>query len=335
MTDYYEILGASKGASDSEIKKAYRQRARELHPDLHPDDPKAKENFQQLQEAFDILGDTQKRAVYDRYGVNPDRMGQGASGPGGFQWSGGGKSFSDFFRSYGGGSGQGGGQSGGQGEMPDDLAAMLEGMLNGGMRGGAASAGSARRRRSAPPASRGIDIEQRVTIPLPLAVRGGSVDVLLARRSGPPQNVSVKIPAGVESGKKIRLRGLGEPSPSGNGPASGGPAGDAILLIDIAEHPYYRRVGTNLLLRLPVSLREAVFGSTIEITTSKGTVALKVPPRSTSGTKLRLKGHGTAAGSDLIVELEVRLPKSWSDADLQAIERLTTPDPAMRDDLTW
>ncbi|MGL4944228.1 MAG: DnaJ C-terminal domain-containing protein [Thermoguttaceae bacterium] len=318
MTDYYSILGVSKGASDGEIKQAYRKRARELHPDLHPDDPKAKEKFQELQEAFDVLNDTQKRAVYDRYGVNPDRMSQGASGPGGFQWSGGGQSFADFFRSYGGG-------RGGEEAVPEDIASILGGMFGGGM-GGARTAGG-RGRRPAPP-TRGSDINQSVAIPLSLAVRGGSVDVRLERRGG-VQNVSVKIPAGVESGKKIRLRGQGEPS------ATGGPAGDAILTIDVTEHPHYRRVGNDLHLRLPVSLREAVLGGTVEIATPRGTVSLKIPPQSTSGTKLRLKGHGATTSGDMIVEIEVALPKEWTQNDVEAIRNFTTPEPTLRQDIRW
>lgn len=311
MTDYYQVLGITKNASDAEIKKAYRARARELHPDLHPDDPKAKEKFQELQEAFDILNNTEKRAVYDRYGVNPDRMGQGASGPGGFQWSGGGKSFAEFFRNSRGG-GAGGASVDG---MPEDLASLFGGMFGGTPRGRKATQ------------RRGEDITQEVAIPLSLAVRGGEVEVTLARQSG-KKTVSVKIPAGVENGKKIRLRGQGEAFGTGQ-------AGDAILLVRIAPHPHFRRIGNDLYLKLPVTFREAALGAKIEIPSPQGEVTLKIPAGSSTGTKLRLTGHGVTAKGNLIAELEVILPQKWTNADLTAIHNFTTPDPIINRSQLW
>jgi len=297
--EYYQTLGISTTASREEIQKAYRQLARKYHPDLNQNDPKrAKEQFQKVQEAFDVLGNPEKRKVYDQFGVSPDQMGSGG-GQGPFQWSFGGGSpgrkanfqfdnLDDILQMFGGGGG------GGFGGMPP------EEFINAGRR-----------------PSRGRDIEQSLSIPFVLSITGGKADVLLAGG----QTVSVAIPPGIVGGKKIRLPGLGEAG-SGRG------AGNLFLTIHVDEHPCFSRRGNNLYVDVPISLKEAVFGAKIDIPTPKGNVTLTIPPGASSGTKLRVKQCGvalpTGGAGDLFATLLVVLPKKWSEADKALLEKLRT-----------
>ena len=308
--DYYQILGVSKTASREEIQKAYRQLARKYHPDLNQNDPKkAKEQFQKVQEAFDILGNPEKRQVYDQFGVSPDQMGSGG-GQGPFQWSFGGGSpgrkanfqfnnLDDILQMFGGG-------AGGFGSVPP------EEFVHAGRR-----------------PSSGRDVEQSLTIPFALSIMGGKADVLLAGG----KTVSVSIPPGIVDGKKIRLPGLGETG-------LGGGAGNLLLSIHIEEHPCFSRRGNNLYVDVPVSLTEAVFGAKIDIPTPKGNVTLTIPPGASSGMKLRVKQCGIALPSggagDLFATLQVMLPKNWSEADKALLKKLQTePVEPIRGKLHW
>ena len=293
--DYYQILGVSKTASREEIQQAYRQLARKYHPDFNQNDPKgAKEKFQQVQEAFDVLGNQEKRDVYDRFGVPPDRMGSGG-GQGPFQWSFGGgapgrkanfkfDNIDDIMKMFGGGFGS---------VPPDDF-------FNAGHQ-----------------PIRGRDIEQTLTIPFTLSITGGKTEVATGG-----QMVSVTIPAGIASGKKIRLPGLGEAAPSGGG------SGNLLLTIHVEEHPCFSRRGNNLYVDVPISLKEAAFGTKIDIPTPKGNVTLTVPAGASSGMKLRIKQCGIALPSggagDLFATLQIALPKNWSDTDKALLEQLQT-----------
>jgi DnaJ-class molecular chaperone len=305
--DYYQTLGVSKTASREEIQKAYRQLARKCHPDLNQNDPKgAKEKFQKVQEAYDVLNNPEKRKVYDQFGVSPDQMGSGG-GQGPFQWSFGGGSpgrkanfqfdnLDDIMQMFGGGFGS---------VPPNDF-------FNAGHR-----------------PSRGRDIEQMLTIPFTLSITGGKTDV---RVGG--QSVSVTIPAGIVDGKKIRLPGLGETPPSGGG------SGNLLLTIHVEEHPCFSRRGNNLYVDVPISLKEAVFGTKIDIPTPKGNVTLTVPAGASSGMKLRIKQCGVALPSggagDLFAILQIVLPKTWSDADKALLEQLQAePAEPVRSKLWW
>ena len=304
--DYYQILGVTKTASREDIQKAYRQLARKYHPDLNQDDPKrAKEQFQKVQEAFDVLGNPEKRNVYDQFGVPPDQMGSGG-GQGPFQWSFGGGSpgrkanfqfdnLSDILQMFG----------GDFGSVPP------EEFINAGRQ-----------------PNRGRDSEQSLKIPFTLSITGGKTDVLLAGG----QTVSVNIPPGIVDGKKIRLPGLGTAGSRGSG--------NLILIIHVDEHPCFSRQGNNLYVEVPISLKEAVFGAKIDVPTPKGNVALTIPSGATSGTKLRVKQCGVASPSegtgDLFAKLQVVLPKKWSDADKALLEKLQieSAEPA-RSKLHW
>ena len=310
--DYYQTLGVSKTASREEIQKAYRQLARKYHPDFNQNDPKgSKEKFQKVQEAFDILGNQEKRKVYDQFGVSPDQMGSGG-GHGPFQWSFGGGApgrkanfqfdgMEDILKMFGGG--------GFSGASPEEF-------FHAGRRPG-----------------HGRDIEQTLTIPFTLSITGGKIDVRIDSQTG-SQTVAVTIPAGIVDGKKIRLPGLGETD------RSGGRSGNLLLTIHIEEHPCFSRRGNNLYVDVPISLKEAVFGTKINIPTPKGNVALTIPAGASSGTKLRIKQCGVVTPSggagDLFAILQIVLPKNWSDADKALLEKLQTePEEPTRRKLRW
>ena len=307
--DFYKILGVSRDASQKEIQKAYRSLARTHHPDRVDEDKRdaAKQKFQKIQEAYDVLGDPEKRKLYDQFGPNY-RQAQGAGGDpfAGFRGQAGGAEIDlgDLF---------------GAGGMFGDFAAQM---------GGGRGAGRGRR---AP--RQGETIEAETTIPFSTSILGGPVQLSIARGSE-SERLTVTIPPGIEDGKRIRLRGQGQPS------RSGGPAGDLMLTVRIAPHPYYRRAGDNLLITMPVTLIEAALGAKIDVPTPRGTIALTVPAGSSSGRKLRLKGQGVSKSDgqgDLIVELQIVLPQQLDEATKQALEKLAPQldVPNSRRDIAW
>lgn len=319
--DYYKTLGVSRGASSEEIQKAYRELARKYHPDLNPDDKTAKAKFQQVQAAFDVLNSPEKRKMYDQYGAGFEQMGQGGpGGPGGrtaYTWTGEGGPQAeniDLEELFGGFSGRGGG---GFGDFFRQFG-----------RGGAAAAGAPQ----AP--ARGADLEHELTVPFATAVNGGEAQIMVQRQSGKTETIRVKIPAGIENGKKIRLRGQGEPG------RKKGPAGDILITIHVAEHPYFRRRGNRLEVTVPVTLAEAAAGGKIDLPTPTGVITLSVPPGSSSGTKLRVKGHGVRPANkppgDLFAEIQIVLPKKLTAEDRETLQRISknyTENP--RTDLRW
>ncbi|MCY7338637.1 MAG: DnaJ domain-containing protein [Sphingomonas bacterium] len=303
MMDLYQRLGVKRGATEAEIKKAYRSLAKQLHPDRNTDNPKAAERFSQITNAYDLLSDKDKRARYDRGEIDEDGNPKSPFGSGGF---GGGGS------PYGGGARPGGGPAGGgfdgfpagfEGGNSADLSDLFEGLFGG--------AGGARRssgfgRRSAPP-QKGADVAYRLKVPFADAATLKQQRVTL----GGGRTIDLKLPKGVEDGAKIRLAGQGQEGPAGRG--------DAIVTIEIATHPFFVREGTNIRLSLPVTLKEAVLGAKIKVPTPEGAVMLTVPKGSSSGKLLRLKGRGFTAkdGSrgDQLVMLSVDLPAG--DVDLE------------------
>lgn len=229
--DYYKTLGVSKTASADEIRKAYKKLSRKYHPDVNKEKD-APERFHQVQEAFDVLGDNEKRQQYDRFG----QVFPAGAGPQGqpFNW--------------------GGGRPGGSGSGPVDFSDLfggggqidLEQILGGAFGGGG-------RRQSRRAAQRGGDVEVEVEIPFPIAVEGGKYELGLDR-DGKHESLTIKIPAGVDTGSLVRLSGQGHPG------ANGGPAGDLLVRIRVAPHPWFRREGNNLLVDVPVTITEAALG---------------------------------------------------------------------------
>lgn len=296
--DFYQALGLARGASKDEIRKAYRKLAREHHPDANPNNPQAAERFKQVQEAYDVLSDEKKRELYDRYGSNYEQAARAGAASGGNPFGGGASpfgaggsvDFSDLF-------GQGG----------IDLGEFLGG-------------GGGRTRGRRGPA-RGADLKATVRVPFQIAMTGGPVDVSIDR-NGSTETLAVKVPAGVSEGQVVRLSGQGAPSPRN------GAAGDLYLTIEIEPHPYFRREGSNILLDVPVTPSEAVLGAKIEVPTlSEGKMVLTIPPGTSSGMKLRLRGKGipdpqTAQVGDQFVVIKIVVSKVISDSDKALYQQL-------------
>ncbi len=297
MRDPYETLGVTKKASEAEIKKAFRTLAKKHHPDTHANDPKAVKKFQEISAAYEIVGDKEKRAQFDRGEIDaagqPKGFNQGfhpgaGAGSAGFEQGFGG------FRSRGGAGGGAGpqgfefhwsGTDGSEGANADDIFADLLGGLG---RGG--------RRRAQP--RKGPDVQLETTVSLTEAALGGTRRVVLADG----RQLEARIPPGVKDGQQIRLKGQGVPG------ENGGPPGDAFITIHIAPHPFFERDGLDLRMELPVTLNEAILGGKIAVPTLTGSVTLTIPPHSNSGRTLRLKGKGMpGAGNESTGDLYVRL----------------------------
>jgi DnaJ-class molecular chaperone len=298
--DLYAQLGVKRGATEAEIKKAYRSLAKQLHPDRNQDNPKAAERFNKVTQAYDLLSDADKRARYDRGEIdeegNPKMPFGGGFGGGG---------------SYGGARpGASGGFEGfpGGGAASPDLSDLFEGLFGGatGRRQGGSPFGGAAGARPRTPA-KGADVAYRLTVPFTDAATLAPQRVTLADGA----TIELKLPKGVEDGAKIRLAGRGEPGPGGTG--------DAIVTIAVEPHRFFTRDGQNVRLDLPVSLKEAVLGSKVKVPTPDGAVMLSIPKGASSGKVLRIKGRGFSdkAGTrgDLLVTLMVELPAG--DAELE------------------
>ncbi len=299
--DLYQQLGVKRGASEAEVKKAYRSLAKQLHPDRNKDNPKAAERFAKVTQAYDILSDKDRRAKYDRGEIDEDgnpRMPFGA----GFGGGGGG------YRPSGPGAGPGAGFEGFDSAGAADLSDLFEGLFGsamGGRRGGPGGFEGFGRRGRAP--QKGADVAYRLKVPFLDAATLKPQRVTLSGG----KTVDLKLPNGVDSGTKIRLAGQGQPGPAGNG--------DAIVTIEVAAHPFFTRDGKDIRLSLPISLKEAVLGAKVKVPTAEGPVMLTVPKGASSGKVLRLKGRGFTdkAGKrgDQLVTLSIDVPPG--DANLE------------------
>ena len=290
--DLYQRLGLKRGATEAEIKKAYRSLAKQLHPDRNKDNPKAAERFAQVTAAYDLLSDKDKRAQYDRGEIDEEgnpKMPFGG-GFGGYQAGGGGPQPGAGFENF---------NFGGGGDAADlsDLFEGLFGGATGGRAGGGPFSGFGRRARAAP---KGADVAYRLKVPFEDAVALKPQRITLADR----KTIDLKLPQGLEDGTRIRLAGKGEEGTGGRG--------DAIVTIEIAPHRFYTREGTNIRLELPVTLKEAVLGAKVKVPTPDGPVMLSIPKGTTSGKVLRLKGRGFVAKDgkrgDQLVAVEIDVP---------------------------
>jgi curved DNA-binding protein len=300
--DYYETLGVSKTASEAEIKKAFRKLARQHHPDVAKDKKAAEEKFKQINEAYEVLGDPEKRKKYDELGANWNQPG-GFQPPGwGPQQPGGG------FRRYGGD--DGGGvefEFGGTG-----FSDFFEAFFGGGRsRGGFGGAGFGSRPRSA---ERGSDVEADIMVTLEEALHGSRRTVSLRRgNSDKIETYQVKIPKGVHEGQRIRLAGQGEAG------AGGGKSGDLFLRVRLARHPDFTVEGSDLIHEAKVPPWQAALGGELQVPTLEGSARLKLPSGTQAGQRFRLRGHGlpTAAGArgDLFVDTQIQIPKKLTERE--------------------
>jgi len=323
--DFYKTLGISRDASPADIQKAYRDLARKYHPDLNPDDKSAKKKFQKVQAAFDVLNDPAKREQYDRYGSSFES--RGPAGPGGGGPGGGGFEDVDFSQFFGERYGADPGSSFG------DIFSQFR------RAGGAEGPQAGRGKRTTAQPKSGADLLAEIEVPFTTSILGGEAQIHVRRQTGEEETIVVKIPAGIEEGKKIRLRGQGEAPPTRNGNA-----GDILITVHVAPHPFFSRRGKNLDVRVSVTLAEAVLGAKIEVPTPHGTIMLRVPLGTSSGKKLRVKGRGVAPKGaepgDLFAEIQIVLPAQLDDESREMVRKLdehwqaaSPQDP--RRDLRW
>jgi curved DNA-binding protein len=306
--DYYKVLGVDKKAGEKEIKRAFRRLAREHHPDVNPDDPQAEERFKEINEAYEVLSDQEKRSKYDRLGADWQRWQQTGGRPGDFNWGrwttgqpgdgvhvrygtpedmedlfGGGSPFSDFFSQVFGG--MGGGRGGGFQYQPRP--------------------------------QRGQDFEQPVDITLQEAHRGASR--VLQKDD---QRLEVKIPAGAKTGTRVRMSGEG-----GIG-AAGGPAGDLYLRVTVLPDPRFERKGDDLHTVVSVDLYTMMLGGEVRVPTMTGSVVLTIPAGTQNGRTFRLRGKGMPhlrqpdQQGDLYAKVEVRLPARLTTRQKELFEEL-------------
>ncbi len=308
--DYYSTLGIGKGASKDEIQRAYRKLARKFHPDINKGS-EAESRFKEINEAYEVLKDPEKRSKYDRFGSAWKQAQRTGAPPPGFE---------DIFSQF--GFGPAGPGFGGQGtridfDVGDEGFSSFFEMLfgSGGPRGsGPRPSGPVR-------PGKGRDHEAKITLPLEEAGRGGKREITLTDPStGRRKTLRVTIPRGIRPGQKIRLAGQGE------SPAGAGRAGDLYLTVDLLPHPNLRLKGSNLHTYLPITPWEAALGGQAKVRTLDGEVTVKIPAGSSSGRRIRLRGRGfpTANGDrgDLLAEIRIVLPETLSERDRELYEEL-------------
>jgi DnaJ-class molecular chaperone len=315
--DYYKTLGVARDASQADIQKAHRELARKYHPDLNKE-KSAKKKFQEVQRAFEVLSDPSKRELYDRYGSSFEQAAGGPS-PGGAAWTYSGQGgpdlgdvFSQFF-----GERFGAGSQGGY----EDLFTQYRGE------------GATGARRRAGRGRAGADVKAEMDISLATSVLGGEAQITVQRAGGKVDTIAVKVPAGICDGQEIRLRGQGEQG-------TGGAAGDLLIRMRVAPHPWFQRRENHLHVRLPVTLVEAAGGAKVDVPTPYGTVSLRVPAGTSSGTRLRIKGHGVrppkGEPGDLFAEVQIVIPRTLDEPALEALRKLDRDHPlAPRRELAW
>lgn len=291
--DPYDILGVGRSAGADEIKTAYRRLAKQYHPDRNPGDKTAEQRFKEVQAAYEVLGDSQRRAEYDRFGA-------GGPPPQYEQWSG--------------AAGSGNGSRVEFGDF-DDLSSIFEQFFQRG------PARRTRRRAGNGARPRGGNIEHELDISLDEAARGTTREVALTTGRGKPEHIEFKVPAGVADGQVVRIRGRGQEGPGGRG--------DLLIRVRIAPHPYFRRDGLDLLTDVPLSLTEAALGASVEIPTLGGRSVVKVPPGTSSGAKLRLRGEGltdarSGQSGDLYAVVRIVAPRQLSPRATELLRELAT-----------
>jgi len=303
--DPYEVLGISKTASAEEINKAYRKLSKKHHPDRNPGDKQADATYKEVQTAYELLSDPAKKQNFDQFGFT-------GGGAGGFP----------------GGGFPGGGFPGGGGGNVDPAVAeeLFKTMFGGGGVGGAAGPdlgdlfGGGRRAKQKARPRRAEPVESDVTVPFEVAAAGGSVAIEVGGL-----RIDVRVPAGIEEGKRLRV------------PAEATGSADVLLRVHIAPHPFFRRDGNDLYLDVPLGVAEAVLGAKVEVPTLDGTrLEVKVPPGTSGGGKLRLRGKGVAGGDQYLVFKVVVPPGAVDDKSRELIEEFARLNPQTpRANVVW
>jgi curved DNA-binding protein len=301
--DYYEILGVGKKASADEIQKAYRKLARQYHPDVNKA-PDAESKFKEIGEAYEVLKDPQKRARYDQFGQAWQTSQRTGAPPPGFE-----EIFSQF--------GRGGG--GVEFDLGGGFSSFFEALFGQGVPGARGFGGGGRR--GAGWVQRGADQRAQIQLNLQEAAGGGERELSLADpATGQHRKLRVRIPRGIRPGQKIRLAGQGSAG------AGGGPRGDLYLTVELLPHATLRLEADDLHTRLAVTPWEAALGGQATLETLEGPITVKIPPGSSSGRRIRLRGRGfpLAAGGrgDLYAEIQIAVPKELSDRERQLYEEL-------------
>lgn len=302
--DPYDILGLTRSATQDEIKRKYRELAKRYHPDRNPNDKNAERKFKEVQAAYEVLGDPQRRSQFDRFGA-------GGPPPDFHAWQSGGV--------RGGVNGVPGGVEFDFGDF-GDLSSIFEQFFSRGTAAGGTQHGRARRAGSGGPLPRGGDLSTEVTIGFEEAAKGATREIVLSAESGQPaERITFRVPAGVTDGQKIRIREKGQPGPGGRG--------DLFVTVRIAPHPYFRREGLDILLDLPLSVPEAILGTRVEIPTLEGPTLLTIPAGTSSHTKLRLRGKGihdarSGQAGDMYVIVRIEVPREISPKAREMVDKL-------------
>lgn len=296
--DFYDILGVRRNAKPGLIKKAYRKLARKYHPDVNPGDPNAENKFKEIQQAYSVLSDTKQREIYDQVGHEAFTRGA-TSAPAGDV------NFSDWRDTFGGRGGPGSSYTYTVGGDSSDVSELFQQLFNQGF-------GGARSWQGAPFASttrprvrqKGSDRRLAVSITFDEAYNGKELTIDI----GHGEKLKVRIPAGIDSGGKVRLSGKGEPG------INDGPPGDLLLIITVQDHSWFERRGDNVYLKVPLTFAEAALSATIEIPTMAGKVQMKIPAGTQSGQEFRLRNKGfpkmnSQNRGDQIVHVEIVVPR--------------------------
>ncbi len=307
--DFYAVLGVPKDADAATIKKQYRKLARDLHPDKNPGDKAKETKFKSVNHAYETLHDDKKRKLYDEFGEEAVREGFDAEKARAYkQWQS--------------RAGNGGGFRGGGGGGAVNLEDLFSGSVPGGSAGGGdpfADLFGRQQRRRGP--QKGRDFEQEITVDFVSAVRGTSLQL---RNPSSTEPVTVRIPPGASDGSRVRIAGQGGESPNG------GPSGDLLLVIHVEPHALFTRDGDDLQLEVPIWVSEALKGSKVKVPTFDGDVMVKVPPGTSSGTKLRLRGKGVVRKGkepgDLYVRFMIHVPKDAPESIADELAKLETDE---------
>ena len=300
--DYYTTLGVKRGASEKEIKQAYRRLARRYHPDVNPGDASAEQKFKEISEAYSVVGNAENRKKYDQFGHQAFADGFdpfARHSTRGFQSG----NLRDFFSNL-----------GGQGNFTEGFGSIFEDLFG------------QPRQQTRPTPQRGKDIEQTVVISFEHAVHGTTSEIQLTRQDGRSERLRVKIPAGVDTQSRIRLAGKGEPGRHGR------KAGDLYIITRVQPHAYFGREGNDVTCELPVTLAEALLGAKVEVPTIDGKTSMTLPPGTQNGRKFRLRGKGIPSlkgggRGDHYVTVKVVLPANLDDRSRELIDEFDRRNP--------